>query len=219
MSSDDNTHPPVVVESQESAPLAPPPEYEASTEFTGTPEATEAAEPLPAYVEGDLSGVRMLPAFIEDDDSGIHTLPAYMDEDLSTIQRFWRHRMGSANSFPRYALDLETWLEYLEIYPDLTGPWEERSEEEKLLVLSSLYLAIENGREDVIAFLMENGIITPSTKWERETPLQWAVAKKNVKVVQQLINFGVDKNELGCVVSFIVCYCDIWMVSTDRISV
>jgi ankyrin repeat protein len=66
--------------------------------------------------------------------------------------------------------------------------------------LSSLFLAIDHGDVDIVAFLIENDIITPNTKRLDETPLLRAVTRKNVALVQRLLDLGADKEAFGCAV-------------------
>jgi hypothetical protein len=166
-------HHPVVEESQEPAP----PGYEPG------PSAThDRAEPPPAYTEGEPS-------------------------DPQRIQQARRNR---ATSRHHEIWDLETWRQYIEIYPPSKKPWDERDAKEKFHAASSLFSAIAQGKEDVIAFLIENDIVTPNTKRvgglmfgeeTEDTPLLQAIIKKNVRVVQQLLDLGADKDVLGSAVS------------------
>jgi hypothetical protein len=172
MSSD--KHQLVVEESQEHAP----PGYEPGSSATHG----SAAAP-PSYTEGEPYGPRRIQQARRSLESLHHDL--YHDESG----------------------DLETWGQYPEICSPSTKPWDERDAKEKHQAASSLFFAIAEGREDVIAFLIGNNIVTPNTKWvgsrfhSEDTPLLHAVTKKNVRVVQQLLDFGADKDALGSVVS------------------
>ncbi|OBT68695.1 hypothetical protein VE03_01823 [Pseudogymnoascus sp. 23342-1-I1] len=146
-----------------------PPEYEPGTELT-PPEYELGTEPLPEYVR-ELSGLESI----------LHT----------------RIDSNATLSHDDITWDLETWRQYIEIYPPPTKPWEERDANENTFAVSSLFLGIDLGKEDVIAFLIENGIVTPNTKRAEETPLLRAVTKKNVRVVKQLLDLGADKDGLG----------------------
>lgn len=152
-----------------------PPEYEPGTEPT-LPEYDPGTEPLPEY-HGELSGLESI-------------LHARMDgtAPLSHDDITW---------------DLETWRQYAQIYPPSTKSWDERDATENLFAVSSLFLGINLGKDDVIAFLIENGFVTPNTKLAEETPLLRAVAKTNVRVVKQLLDLGAEKDALGSAVSWL----------------
>jgi hypothetical protein len=150
-----------------------PPEYEPATDHL--PGYEHDAEPVPLYVEAE----------------------------LSNLERMVLARQDSGASPPQNISDLETWRQYLEIYPPSTTPWEERDANENAIAESSLFASIDMGNEDMIVFLMENDIVTPNTKLTstEETPLLRAVTQKNVLVVKQLLDLGAEKDAFGSVVS------------------
>lgn len=150
-----------------------PPEYDPGTEPT-PPEYEPGTEPLPGYVR-----------------------------ELCGLESILDARRNSSATLSRDDItwDLETWRQYTEIYPPSTKPWDERDAKENTFAISSLFLGIDLGKEDVIAYLIANDIVTPNTKRAEETPLLRAVSKKNVRVVKQLLDLGADKDELGSAVS------------------
>ncbi|OBT87720.1 hypothetical protein VE02_04080 [Pseudogymnoascus sp. 03VT05] len=146
-----------------------PPEYEPGIEPT-PPEYDPRTEPLPEY-SGELSGLESI----------LHAR-RNSNATLSRDDRTW---------------DLETWRQYVQIYPRSTKSWDERDAKENAFAASSLFLGINLGKDDVIAFLIENGIDTPNTKLAEETPLLRAVAKTNVRVVKQLLGLGAEKDAIS----------------------
>jgi hypothetical protein len=150
-----------------------PPEYEPGTEPT-PPEYDPGTEPLPGYFR-----------------------------EISGLESIILARRNSTAPLSRDDItwDLETWRQYIQIYPPSTKPWDERDAKENAFVASSLFMGINLGKDDVIAFLIENGIVTPNTKLAEETPLLRAVAKTNVPIVKQLLDLGAEKDALGSVVS------------------
>lgn len=150
-----------------------PPEYEPGTEPT-LPEYDPGTEPLPEYARRP---------------SGLESILQVRRNSTATL------------SHDDVTWDLESWHRYAEIYPPSKKPWDERDANEKYFAVSSLFLGIELGKEDVIAYFMENGMVTPNTKRENETPLLRAVTKKQVGVVKQLLDLGADKDAFGSAVS------------------
>ncbi|KFY26673.1 hypothetical protein V493_03944 [Pseudogymnoascus sp. VKM F-4281 (FW-2241)] len=146
-----------------------PPEYEQGSEPT-PPEYEHGTEPLPEYAR-EISGLE-----------GILHARRNSNATLCRDDITW---------------DLGTWREYTEIYPPSTKPWDERDSKENAFAVSSLFLGIDLGKEEVIAFLIESDIVTPNTKLAGETPLLRAVTNKNIRVVKQLLDLGVDKDALG----------------------
>jgi hypothetical protein len=100
-----------------------------------------------------------------------------------------------------HGTDLEAWREYVQLHPPSKKPWDERDANENFHAVASFYLAIDQGEEDLVAFLIGNDIVTPNTKLVEETPLLRAVTKKQVRVVQTLLDLGADKDAFGCAVS------------------
>lgn len=135
-------------------------------------------------------------------DPGTEALPGYFRE-ISGLESIILARRNSTAPLSRDDItwDLETWRQYVQIYPPSTKSWDERDAKENAFVASSLFMGINLGKDDVIAFLIENGIVTPNTKMAEETPLLRAVAKTNVRVVKQLLDLGAEKDALGSVVS------------------
>ncbi|KFY90718.1 hypothetical protein V500_05007 [Pseudogymnoascus sp. VKM F-4518 (FW-2643)] len=154
--------------------------------------AEESQEPAPPEYD---PGTEPTPPEYE---PGTESLPGYVRE-LSGLQSILHVRRNSSATLSRDDItwDLETWRQYTEIYPSSTKPWDERDAKENTFAISSLFLGIDLGKEDVIAYLIANDIVTPNTKRAEETPLLRAVSKKNVRVVKQLLDLGADKDELG----------------------
>lgn len=156
-----------------------------SQEVPTAPEYEPRTEPLPGYA------------------ADAQPVPVYVEHEASSLQRMVYARRNNSATCPENITDQETWRQYLEIYPPSTKPWTERDARENAIAESSLYASINQGKEDVIAFLIENNIATPNTKLSstEETPLLRAVTQKNVRVVQQLLDLGAEKDAFGSVVS------------------
>ncbi|KFY49115.1 hypothetical protein V495_00703 [Pseudogymnoascus sp. VKM F-4514 (FW-929)] len=132
-------------------------------------------------------------------DLGTERLPGYFRE-LSGLERILqarRHSNAATLSRDDATWDIESWRQYLEIYPPPTKPWDERDAQENFFAESSLFFGIDFGKEEVISFLIDNDIVTPNTKRDGETPLLRAVTKKNVQMVKYLLDLGADKDALG----------------------
>ncbi|KFZ06295.1 hypothetical protein V501_07575 [Pseudogymnoascus sp. VKM F-4519 (FW-2642)] len=136
-------------------------------------------------------------------DPGTEHLPGYFRE-ISGLESIILARRNSTAPLSRDDItwDLETWRQYIQIYPPSTKSWDERDVKENAFVASSLFMGINLGKDDVIAFLIENGIVTPNTKLAEETPLLRAVAKTNVRIVKQLLDLGAEKDALGSVSTY-----------------
>lgn len=85
-------------------------------------------------------------------------------------------------------------------YNDIDCSLESRLIEEASTA-AHLFRAIDEGNQEYIARLISDGAVTANTKFRNETPLLRAVKKKNVQIVQQLLEAGADVNEFGWVVS------------------
>jgi hypothetical protein len=96
--------------------------------------------------------------------------------------------------------DVNIWRRYISSHGSgkQTGKQQEVAD---MFVIRNYFLAIERGQEDVIALLIENQLVTANTKMSEMTPLLFAISKRNVRVVQQLLNLGADPNEFGSPVS------------------
>jgi hypothetical protein len=149
-----------------------PPGYEA-----GPSAPHDEVEPLPEYTSTQPRGPR-------------------------EIIQYRRNREHHRHSCGRpHGTDLEAWREYIQLHPPSKKPWDERDANENFHAVSSFYLAIDQGKEDLVAFLIENNVITGNTKLVEETPLLRAVTKKQVRVVQTLLDLGAEKDAFGCAVS------------------
>jgi hypothetical protein len=149
-----------------------PPGYEA-----GPSAPHDEVEPLPEYTRTQSRGPREIMQFRRNRDN-------------------CRHSCGYL-----HGTDLEAWREYTQLHPPSKKPWDERDANGNFHAVSSLYLAIDEGKEDLVAFLIGNDIVTANTKSVEETPLLRAVTKKQVRVVQTLLDLGAEKDALGCAVS------------------
>ncbi|ELR01917.1 hypothetical protein VC83_04173 [Pseudogymnoascus destructans] len=96
-------------------------------------------------------------------DLGTEQLPGYFGE-LSGLESILQARRNSSATLSRDDItwDLETWRQYAQIYPPSTKSWEERDAKENAFAVSSFFMGINLGKDDVIAFLIENGIVMPS---------------------------------------------------------
>lgn len=154
------------------------------------PEIQEPPSTLPEYTaHGDLA--------VGSDH--IEPVPTYSEHDNPysplTLQGL-RNVLAERNRTQEQ--DLILWRRYLE-----SGP----SDSELLDADFSpeLFSAIEKGHQDVIALLIEHGLVTANTKAqgtkpEEETPLLKAVASRNVQIVQLLLSLGAAPDEFGYVV-------------------
>jgi ankyrin repeat protein len=95
--------------------------------------------------------------------------------------------------------DVKVWQRYI------AGLGGKQTDEEKTVAERSTIMhyfsAIKAGQENLISLLIESNLVTASTKMDGKTPLLEAVLNKNVRVAQQLIEFGADPNEFGSPVS------------------
>jgi len=95
--------------------------------------------------------------------------------------------------------DLNIWKRYL----DGCEARKKRADE-SVYIIPHYFLAIENGQEDVVTFLIENDFVTANTLMFNltpyTTPLLKAISTSNVRMVQLLLELGANPNEFGCVV-------------------
>jgi hypothetical protein len=96
--------------------------------------------------------------------------------------------------------DVNSWRRYL---AGLGGKQtDDEREFAERVTIKHYFGAIAADQEDVIALLFENHLVTANTKMLGMTPLLMAVQKKNVAVVQQLMELGAEPNEFGNPVSY-----------------
>ena len=156
--------------------------------------AEESQEPAPPRYEAGPSA----------NPDEVEPLPEYSRAQPRGPQEIMQDRMNRGHH-PQRTWDLEEWRQYIQLHPPSKKPWDERNANENFQAVSSLYLAIDQGKEDAVALLIENDIVTPNTKlgWlcDEETPLLRAVTKKHIRVVQALLDLGADKEAFGCAVS------------------
>jgi hypothetical protein len=157
--------------------------------------AEEVQEPAPP-------GYEVGPSATHDE---VEPLPEYTRTQPRGPQEIIQYRRNRNNRQlscgHQHGTDLEAWREYVRLHPPSKKPWDARDSNENFHAVSSLYLAIDQGKGDLVAFLIENDIVTPNTKSVEETPLLRAVTKKQVRVVQTLLDLGADKDAFGCAVS------------------
>jgi hypothetical protein len=118
------------------------------------------------------------------------------------IQYRWNRDNHQHSCGLPHGTDLEAWREYIQLHPPSKTPWYERDTNKNFHAVSSFYLAIDQGEEDLVAFLIGNNVITANTTTSvGETPLLRAVTKKQARVVQTLLDLGAEKDAFGCAVS------------------
>ncbi|KAL8837687.1 MAG: hypothetical protein Q9170_002419 [Blastenia crenularia] len=65
-------------------------------------------------------------------------------------------------------------------------------------IVQSFFTAIESKQSEVVAAMIESGLVTANTKDENDrTPLIAATAAENVRMVQELVDFDADVNAWG----------------------
>jgi hypothetical protein len=65
-------------------------------------------------------------------------------------------------------------------------------------IVIGLFDAISKGQEKAIAMLINNNLVTANTTNAlKKTPLLAAIATKNVRVVEELLDFGAEVNAFG----------------------
>ncbi len=65
-------------------------------------------------------------------------------------------------------------------------------------VVRGFFEAISKGHEEAIALFINKNLVTANTTNEwKKTPLLAAVATRNVRIVQELLDFGADVNAFG----------------------
>lgn len=132
--------------------------------------------------------------------AGIETLPIYAAQHDPnapiTIQEL-NIALGIPNRIQEN--DVKVWQRYI---AGLGGKQtdEEKAVEERTMMMH-YFSAIKAGQEDLISLLIENNLVTASTKMGGMTPLLEAILNKNVRIAQLLIKLGADPNEFGSPVS------------------
>jgi hypothetical protein len=146
-------------------------------------------EPLPLYVEheSELSGLQALVARLS------VLLPLYpLNRD--TVNAFIESQTN-VETGPKKARAPDPIMEY-PVPAHRQLPDEEMRVRQA--VVMGFYDAIFKGQDETIALFIKNNLVSANTTsaWG-ETPLLAAVATKNVKIVQQLLEFGADPNAFG----------------------
>jgi hypothetical protein len=149
-------------------------------------------EPLPLYVEqeSELSGLQALIAALPIS-SPVHAL------DRATMNAFIESQ-AQVEAGPKKAGAPEPIMEY----PGLLyqGPTDELLRVRQAIV-TGFFNAISEGQEDAIALFINNNLVTANTtNARRKTPLLAAVETKNMRIVQELLDFGADPHAFGVVV-------------------
>jgi hypothetical protein len=160
-----------------------------------TNKADAASSPGPPFEEPSAPSYVLHPHPLESVSGQIESLPIYTEQhdpnspinirELNTA--LWRGLRTN---------DVNIWRRYI----NSNRPGKQTEEEQKFeeAEIANLYfLAIEREQEDVIAMLIENHIVTANTKKSQITPLLMAVSKKNIRLVQLLLDLGADPNEFG----------------------
>ncbi|KAE9364116.1 ankyrin [Stipitochalara longipes BDJ] len=91
--------------------------------------------------------------------------------------------------------DVSIWRRYIE------GLGGKQTDEDRVFagrcIIKHYFMAIAAGQADVVSLLIENHLVTVSTKMLGMTPLLMAVSEKNVRVVQLLLELGAEPDEFG----------------------
>lgn len=70
-------------------------------------------------------------------------------------------------------------------------------EAERRNIIESYFSCIRTSNSELISAFIDGGIVTPNTKSDTgETPLVAAVRANHVRIVQQLVDYGADVNEM-----------------------
>jgi len=95
--------------------------------------------------------------------------------------------------------DVTVWRRFIE------GLGDKQTAEDRVFaercITKHYFQAIAAGQEDVISLLIDNRLVTLSTKMLGMTPLLMAVSEKNMRVVQLLLELGAEPDEFGNAVS------------------
>ena len=79
---------------------------------------------------------------------------------------------------------------------------EQETNRQKQNIIREYFLGIKQEKPDVIDLFISRGLVTANTVDEDgQTPLLAAVATKNIKIVQQLLDLGAEPDAFGVVVS------------------
>jgi hypothetical protein len=98
--------------------------------------------------------------------------------------------------------DVNNWRRYIAS----NGPGKQ-TEQDREYIIGRYFSAIIESQKDVIALLIDSHLVTTNTRMVNKTrktsttPLLMAVSKRNVQIVQQLLELGADPNEFSCLVS------------------
>jgi ankyrin repeat protein len=142
-------------------------------------------EPLPIYVEseGDENCITALPSSPNESPDGESLSPKVTKEGLGSKKQNVDAVFDTAGEEGNVYLDQDD--------PNNPAPSPESS-------ARALFVAIENGQDDVIAILIERNLVTANTKnQDGKTPLLAAVATRNVRIVQELVDFGAEPDAFG----------------------
>jgi hypothetical protein len=145
-----------------------------------------AMEPLPLYVEqeSELSGLQ---AFIAALPVPSRLYP--LDRDI--VNAFIESQT-QVEAGPKKAGAPDPIMEY-PVVPPRQLP-DELTRVQQVIVIG-FFDAVSKGQDKAISLFINNNLVTANTTsvWG-ETPLLAAVATKNVRIVQQLLDFGADPN-------------------------
>jgi ankyrin repeat protein len=148
-----------------------------------------AMEPLPLYVEQEteLSGVEAIIAVLP--------LSSYWHAlDQNTVKAFIESQ-AQVETGPKKTGAPEPIMKYPGI------PYQAPTDElmpVRQAIVAGFFDSISRGREETVALFINNNLVTANTTNAKgKTPLLAAVATKNVRMVQQLLDFGADPNAFG----------------------
>jgi hypothetical protein len=163
------------------------------------------SEHLPGYAHIDNSNQQPLNLL----DHGIRPLPTYTERPDPVAELF---QTISSDSEPeeKQERDLEAWKEFVArtSVPQLSEtapkkgivPRYDGSEGIDRQIIFLFFSAINAGHENVVQYVVDQGIVGPNTTLAKETPLSKAVRSKNVSMARRLLNLGADIDAFSRVV-------------------
>jgi hypothetical protein len=135
--------------------------------------------------------------------------PAYT-ERLDPVTELFQTITSDSEPEQKQERDLEAWKEFIartsvpqlsetprkkEIVPRYDG-----SEGIDRQIIFLFFSAINAGQENVVQYVVDQGIVGPNTRLAKEAPLSKAVSSKNVSMARRLLNLGADIDAFSRVV-------------------
>lgn len=192
----------------------PAPEYQRNFGID-TADIASSSEPLPSYGTHTRDIRRHVPS------NKIQPAPAYTEQPDPVAELYNFTFLYQNLEQPKAEMDLQAWKTFSEQYAKIEdkpsgtsnpvkklGTVAEQNREQLQIdkkdrrIVTRFFLSIEAGHQDVIEFVINQGIVTPNTpSFTGGTPLLLAVKLKNIAVLRQLIDLGADVDMFGKIVS------------------